>query len=53
MTIYTDQKHQEKVEEAANMIYQPKQRDKLNKENDEMAISAVVEVSHVSSYPLL
>ena len=53
MTVDTDQKDQEKVESAANMLCQLKQRDHLNKWNYDMAIPYVKEVLCVSSYPLL
>ena len=53
MTVDTDQKYQEKVEAAANMICQPKQRYHLNKRNKKMAIPDVEECFHVSSYPML
>ena len=35
------------------MIFQLKQRDQLNKWHDEMAISDLEKVPHVSSYPML
>ena len=53
MTVDTDQKYQEKFEAAANMIYQMKQRDQLNKGHGDMPIPDVEEVLNVSSYPLL
>ena len=53
MTVDIDQKYQEKVEAAAKMLCQLKQRYQLNKGHNEMAIPAVEEVLHVSSYPLL
>ena len=53
MTVYTDQKYQENVEAAANMLYKLKQRDHLNKGHANMAISAVEEFLHVSSYPMI
>ena len=53
MTVYTDQKYQEKVEASANMLCQLKQRYHINRENDNMDIPAVGGVSHVSSYPLI
>ena len=53
MTVDTDQKYQENVEASANIIFQLKQRDHINKGNENMAMSAVEEVFHVSSYPLL
>ena len=52
-TVDTDQKYQEKVEAAANMLCQLKQRDKANKGHDEQATPAVEEFLHMSSYPLL
>ena len=53
MTVDTDQKYQEKVEAAANIIFQLKQRDHPNKGHGEMDIPGVEEVTRVSSYPLL
>ena len=53
MTVDTNQKYQEKVETAANMLCQLKQRDQLNKGHGDMDIPAVEEVLNVSSYPLL
>ena len=53
MTVDTNQQYQEKVESAANMLCQLKQRDQPNKGHDEMSIPAVEEVVRVSSYPLL
>ena len=53
MTVDTYQKHQDKVEAAANMICQLKQIDQLNKGHAKMNIPAVEEVLHVCSYPLL
>ena len=61
MTVEIYQQYQETVEAAANIICQLKQRDdqmdiyiiifRLKKGNDNLAIPAVYEVSHVSSYP--
>ena len=53
MTVNTDQKYQETVEAAANMLFQLKQMDQLNIGHNNMAIPDVEEVSHVSGYPLL
>ena len=53
MTVDTDQKYQEKVEAAANMLCRLKQIYQLNKVHDYMAIPEVEEVSHVSRCPLL
>ena len=53
MNVDKYQKYQEKVEVAANMLCQQKQRDKVNKRHEEMAIPAVEEVLSVSSYPIL
>ena len=53
ITVDTDQKYQENVEADSNIIIQLKQRDNINKGNYYMAIPAVEEFSHVSSYPLL
>ena len=53
MTVYTDQRYQEKDEAAANTIFQMKQIDHLNKGHDDMDVPAVEEVLHVYSYPLL
>ena len=53
MTVDTDQKYQEKVEAAANILCQPKQIYHINKGHDEVAIPSVEEFYHVSSYPLL
>ena len=53
MTVDTDQKHQEKVEASANIIYQLKQRDRINKRNDNMDIPSLGGFPHVSSYPLI
>ena len=47
MTVDTYQKHQEKVEAAANMIFQLKQRDQLNRGHAYMGIPYVEQVSHV------
>ena len=44
MTIDTDKKYQEKVGADANMLFQKKQRDHLNKGHTKMAIPAVEEV---------
>ena len=44
MTVDTDQKYQETVEAAVNMIFQLKQRDHINKGHDKMAIPSVEEV---------
>ena len=52
-TVDIDQQYQEKVEAAANMLCQMKQRDHTNKGHDEMDIPAVEEVLNVSSYPLI
>ena len=49
----TDQNYQENFEAAANMLFQLKQRDQINKVNDEMDIPPVEEVVCVYSYPLL
>ena len=38
MIVDTDQKYQEKVEGAANMLFQIKQRYHINKVHDEVAI---------------
>ena len=48
-TVDTDQKYQEKVEAAVNMLCQLKQRDRINKGHEEMDIPAVEEVSYVYS----
>ena len=53
MIVDTDQKYQEKVEGAANMLFQIKQRYHINKVHDEVAIIVVEEFFHVSRYPLL
>ena len=53
MNVDTDQKYQETVEAAVDMIFQLKQRDCINKGHNKMAIPYVEEVLHVSSYPLL
>ena len=53
MTVDTDQKYQENVEAASNMLCQLKQIYQLNKGHEEMAIPDLEEVLHVSSYPLL
>ena len=53
MIVDTDQKYEEKVESAANMVCQLKQIDQLNKGHAKMNIPAVEEVLHVCSYPLL
>ena len=53
MTVDTDQKHQEKIEAASNMICQLKQIYQLNKGHAKMYILSVEEVLHVSSYPML
>ena len=53
MTVDTDQKYQETVEAAVNMIFQLKQRDHINKGHDKMAITSLEEFSNVSSYLLL
>ena len=53
MTVDTDQKYQEKVEAAANMIFQLKQRDHFNKGHKNIAILSVEEFLHDSSHPLL
>ena len=50
---YKDQKHQENVLAAANMICQMKQRYMLNKRHDKMDEPAVEEFPHVSIYPIL
>ena len=52
MTVYTDQKYQEKDEAAANVIFQLKQIYHLNKGYDNMYIPDLEEVLHVYSYPL-
>ena len=44
MTVDTDQKYQEKVEAAVNMICQLKQRYQLNKGHYNIAVPAVEEV---------
>ena len=54
MTVDTDQKYQEKVEESANMLCQLKiYIYQLNKGRGKMARPAVEEVSYASSYHLL
>ena len=53
MTVDTDKNPQEKVKAAAKIMCQLKQRDHLNKGNDDMAIPDVEEVLHMSSYPML
>ena len=53
MNVDTDQKYPEKVEAAANIICQLKQRDNLNKGHDKMSIQDVEEVSHVYRFPML
>ena len=53
MTVYKDQKYQEKFEASDNMIFQLKQRNQFNKGHEKMTITAVEEVSHVYIYPLL
>ena len=52
-TVDTDQKFQEKVEAAANMVFQPKQRYQINQVHDYMAVPSLCEFLYVSSYPLL
>ena len=41
MTVDTDQKYQENVKAAANMVFQLKQIDQISKGHDEMDITAV------------
>ena len=41
MTVDTDQKYQEKVESAVNMIFRLKQRDRLNKLHDKISLPDV------------
>ena len=53
MTVYTDQKYQEKFEAVAKMLCQLKQIDQLNKVHDDMDIPAVDFFLNMSSYPLL
>ena len=53
MTVDTDQKYQEKVEAAANIIFQLKQIYQLKKGHYDMDIPSVEEVLNVSSYPML
>ena len=53
VTVDTDQKYQEKVESASNMLCQLKQRDRINTGHDEMAIPDLEGVFHVYSYPLI
>ena len=53
MNVDTDQKYPEKVEAAANIICQLKQRDNLNKGHDKMSIQDVEEFSHVYRFPML
>ena len=53
MTVDTNQKYQEKVESPDNILCQPKQRDHINKEHDDMYIPYAEEVLYVSSYPML
>ena len=49
----TGQKYQEKVEAAANMLCQLKQRDQLNKGHEDMDVPAVEEFLNVPIYPLI
>ena len=53
MTVDIDQKQQEEFEAAANIIFQLKQRYQINKNHEKMAIPAVEEVLHASSYTQL
>ena len=53
MIVDTDQKYQEKVESAANMVCQLKQIYQLSKGRDEMDIPPLEEVLNVSKYPML
>ena len=53
ITVDTDKKYQEKVETDANVIFQLKQRDQINKGHGNTAIPAMKEFLHVSSCPLL
>ena len=53
MAVDTDQKYQEKVETAPNMLYQPKQKYHINKGHAEIAIPAVGGVAHMSIYSIL
>ena len=49
MTVHTDQKYQEKVEAADNMLFQLKQIYKSNKGHNNMDIPAMEEVLCVST----
>ena len=49
MSVDNDQKYREKVEAAAKMLCQLKQRDRLNKWHDKIATPDFEENLHVSS----
>ena len=53
MTVDIEQKYQEQVQADDSMICLLKQIYQLNKGHDEMAIPAMEEVYHVSSYTLI